>query len=1228
MRKSMWCVLACFLCVSLPLAAQKVTGTIAGVVSDPAGAVISGAEVTVTNPATGATRTVKTSERGEYTFADLPAGSYDMTIKAPNFKEYVSKGVQLFVSSTTTVNASLTVGSATEQMTVEANALQVETSTGAVGNVVEGNQVRELPLNGRSFAQLTQLMPGVSPQSNFDSKHKGLEAGVDFSVNGNNTTGNIFLVDGVNNNDIGSNRTILVYPSIDAIQEFKILRNSYGPEFGQAMGAIVNIVTKGGTNQFHGGAYYFGRNDVLNATDYFNNLSGIGKDKLRRNDFGYDLGGPVVKDKLWFFWSQEWNRELRGAARSANVPTVDEKNGIFDPANRRQDANGNFCENLPNQPDSVLVTDPSPTGKLLVSLFPDPNIANPPDCQHNWSVSLKSPIYWREENIRMDYKLGKTWSLFGRYTQDHWNQPSPSTLGYWGDDNYPSVDPNWIQPGYQATVRLTKLLGNTAVNDFQISYAANRITVTSGGTNPGIVQDINASYNTVFPLSDKFLGTSMGYPVFWGGLGNGADSQNLWNMGPWKNNEELYILKDDFSKVHGAHTFKVGFLASNNRKNELSGGTSGEAPGYWGVNAGQGPNEDSPDSGNGTFNALWGKTFWGFDESQTNPFSLTRWHDYEFYFGDTWKLRRNVTLEYGARWSFLRNPFSAKDFISSWQPNLFDPALGATACNGLMMVPGTDPCTAHGFAPGVAGPNRSLKDNNNHAISPRIGLAWDPRGDGKMVLRGGVGQFYQRERLTNYLQLATNSPFSVAAHGSRQLSGGPPDPTSLTSGASPSWGIDPTDTLPNTWQWNVTFEREVFRDSKLELAYVGNRGGNVLAYKDANAVLPANRLDFAITNNNKLRFADSPKCGGKDPETGKDQPGCFGTVNYGEWTARSNYNALQALFRTRMKAVDAQFAYTWSKSLATTDITNSGTTGNTANYTDVTNRNLDYGPTPIDRRHVFVSNIVYNFPSFKGHGAAFRAIAGDWEAGAILQYASGPSQSIFGRDGGAGNGIHSFDKDTGLGDTAGVAANSLPSAPGGLQGTGYNPNQKPNRVLQDCRAHGGPSHFWFSPDAFTLDGYQLGTFGNSGVGSCTGPGFANTDFSLYKNFKVTERIGLQFRMEFYNLFNKTQFRADQNNFQLAGSAVACNADNIGVRFENVKDSDGVVHLNQPYTTACYQHAINSVGYTFSGFVDPVNSQRDPAVQNSSIPAMGQGSFGQITKDRGPREIQYALKITF
>src|SRR4051812_7020944 len=494
-RKLLAIIICFLLTLVLPAAAQKFTGTIRGFVTDNSGAVVPGAEVTVKSDATGESRTVVTNNQGEYVVPELLAGMYTVTVKKANFKEGVSKGVELHVSSTAVANAVLQVGNVSEQVTVEANSVQVDTSSGAIGNVVEGNQVRELPLNGRSFVQLTQLMPGVSPQAAFDSKNKGLMAGVDFSVNGNNTTGNLFLVDGVNDNDVGSNRTILVYPSVDAIQEFKILRNSYGAEYGQAMGAIVNIVTRGGSNKFHGGVYYFGRNDALNATDYFNNLNGVKKDVLRRNDWGYNLGGPIVKDKLFFFWSEEWNHELRGRARSANVPTVAEKNGDF--PTLRTASDGTPCENAPTDPvtGNVLTSVPamSPAGSAILKIFPDPSIpasqVNPGTC-NNWAVSLTSPIYWRQESIRMDYQLGSGWTLFGRYTQDHWSQPFPSTLGFWGDDSYPSIESSWIQPGYQATIRLTKVFGNSAVNDFQVSYAANRITAARAGTNPGLNDQI------------------------------------------------------------------------------------------------------------------------------------------------------------------------------------------------------------------------------------------------------------------------------------------------------------------------------------------------------------------------------------------------------------------------------------------------------------------------------------------------------------------------------------------------------------------------------------------------------------------------------------------------------------------------------------------------------------------------------------------------------------------
>ncbi len=325
MSKNLWwlAVVVC-LCVAIPVAAQNITGTIQGTVNDSQGAAVPNAQVTLTNVATGDSRTATTSTQGYYSVPELQVGTYDVTIKATNFKVFVSRKVELNASTIATVNAQLQVGSVSEEVTVEASAVAVETATGAISNTVEGNQVRELPLNGRSFVELTQLSPGVSPTDGFDTKHKGLEAGVDFSVNGNNTTGNLFLVDGVNNNDIGSNRTILLYPSIQAIDEMKILTNSYGPEYGQASGAIISIITRGGTNKFHGGAFYDGRNTALNANDYYNNLAGLPRNVLHRNDYGFNIGGPIVKDKLFFFVSEEWNHEIRGKARVCEVPTLAE----------------------------------------------------------------------------------------------------------------------------------------------------------------------------------------------------------------------------------------------------------------------------------------------------------------------------------------------------------------------------------------------------------------------------------------------------------------------------------------------------------------------------------------------------------------------------------------------------------------------------------------------------------------------------------------------------------------------------------------------------------------------------------------------------------------------------------------------------------------------------------------------------------------------------------------
>src|SRR5438093_8387593 len=305
MRQQQRLYLAAFLAlmVSVPAYAQKITGTIRGTVTDPTGAVIPGAKVTVKNEDTGLTRSANTTSAGIYSFAELPVGSYRIEVEYTGFKSEVRSRITLDVADTRAVDVQLAAGDVTEVVTVEVPAVAVKTVGADVSGLVTGQEVRALPLNGRNFMQLTLLQPGVSGIDGFNTIDKGLAGGSDVSVSGGSTTSNLWMVDGANNNDVGSNRTLLVYPSVDAIEEFKIQRNNYGAEFGQAGGAQVNLVTRGGTNEFHGSSYYFARRDQWNSTDFFLKEAHQEKAPLKWDDFGGTFGGPILKDKLHFFVS-------------------------------------------------------------------------------------------------------------------------------------------------------------------------------------------------------------------------------------------------------------------------------------------------------------------------------------------------------------------------------------------------------------------------------------------------------------------------------------------------------------------------------------------------------------------------------------------------------------------------------------------------------------------------------------------------------------------------------------------------------------------------------------------------------------------------------------------------------------------------------------------------------------------------------------------------------------
>ncbi len=435
-----------------PLAAhaQNYAGSVRGTVMDPSGAAVVGAMVSLRDVGTNASSQATTTELGAFSFPAVNVGVYEVTVKAGSFKEFLARNVEVHVSTATEVTAKLELGASNEVVTVEASDIQVQTTTADVGAVIEGTQVRELPLNGRNFMELTQLQPGVSANNGFQSRGKGLEGGSDFSVNGNPSTNNLFLVDGVNNNDVGSNRTILIFPSVDAIAEFKMLTNSYGPEYGQASGAIISITTRSGENQFHGGMFYEGRNDKLDASGFFNNKYGVTKSPLRRNDWGYYLAGPIKKDKLFFWWNQEWNRDIRGNLITTCAPTAAERAGDFSAdvttALNSLNAGGSATQNTPctapppatftNTPtmtnpnvwtatsnipagfqaagNQYAIANPDAAGQLLAAFFPLPN-RNAPNyttagaSDINFAQNQSSRVPWREENTRTQqrFRLGR-----------------------------------------------------------------------------------------------------------------------------------------------------------------------------------------------------------------------------------------------------------------------------------------------------------------------------------------------------------------------------------------------------------------------------------------------------------------------------------------------------------------------------------------------------------------------------------------------------------------------------------------------------------------------------------------------------------------------------------------------------------------------------------------------------------------------------------------------------
>ncbi len=1077
--------------------AQRTNAAVRGTVTDQSKAVVPGATVTVTGTDTGLTRTTVTNADGVYSVSELPVGRYSVSVELQGFKTASRTDITLNVADDRKIDFELVPGALTENVSVRAESTPVKTLGGDVSGVITGQQVRELPLNGRNFLQLATLMPGVAAPDFLNVKDKGLLGGSDLSVSGSAVTSNLWTVDGANNNDVGSNRTILVYPSVDAIEEFKILRNSYGAEFGQAGGAQINIVTRGGTNKFSGSGFYFGRNDALNATNYFIAKADQPKDQLSRNDYGWTLGGPIVKNRLQFFASQEWNREKRGTVRTAFVPTAAERAGNFNGP-----AIPGCTPPTPIDPDTgaafpgnqIPANRLSPGGLAFLELYPLPNTTPATGSCNNWVTSLNTPIDWRQENVRLDYTLSNASRVMVRYTQDTWTNDAPSNFGnLWGDDPFPAVDSNWDQPGKSFVASLNQTIGSHAVNTLQFSYSANKITVTRGGTEPELNQRINSLIPSIFPSSSHEYAGAEGHPVFWGGGGYGTA---LWNEAPFHNNQDLYVFKDDYSLVFGKHMLKAGALFSTNKKNEDVGGFgSFENSAFWGS---AGLNGWGTTTGNILSDFLLKDMTFGFSENSAQRQVPQRWRDFEMYASDSWKVSPRITFDYGVRYSIFYNPYAADDKIMSFDPAGFSAALGNDPCNGLLQPPGTSWCQQAGLKGGAAGPNRSLYPQDYNNIAPRLGVAWDINGDGKSAVRAGLGQFFLRERLSPGLNIGNNPPFITLVSGIRKLdtNAEPCDGCFGSSLGAPKAGREQDGKTPNNWQWNISYQREIFKNTTWDIGYVGNKGVDLLTTADVNAVLPGDSNHNGIDD--RREFVITTPADGLVRQFGP----AFGNVNITMWehSGHSMYHSMQTQVVSRWGASQFQASYTLSKTKANVPLDNSSG-GLAADETrlDISNGSFDDGLANTDRRHVFNSALVLALPTLEGARPAKRALLGGWEIATILQAASGQAVTVY--------------------------TGSLPTLNGGPSGTGYTNNQRPNMVSGvDCHAHDSnlPEQI-LNPAAYTLVDFQLGTIGNEKRGACTGPGLLQTDLAFYKMIRASSKVQIQARFEIFNVFNRTNF---------------------------------------------------------------------------------------------------------
>ena len=1071
------------------------TGTILGTIRDSSGAVIPGASLKITHIATETTRETATNSVGNYIAPALQPGVYRIEVEVAGFRKRVIPSVELEVDQAARIDLSLEPGSVSETIEVTAAQPLVNTESPALGQVIDNARVLNMPLNGRQFLELTLQTPGVvtgngGPQTGSSTMFQRPGQNSSISVSGGRSQNNSFLIDGTQNTDPDVNAYV-VSPSVDMIQEFKMETRNYSAEFGRSSGGQISVVTKSGTNQFHGSAYEFLRNNAVDARP-FNNPGAL--PAFRRNQFGATFGGPIIRDRTFFFASLEGFRRVEGQSATMTVPTAlqrlgdfSETRGIFDPATTVPDpADSTGKRRIRTQyANNVIPASQrnSVATRIINQFVPAPNL---PGVANNYIDTRSARQRNNQGSLRLDHRLTNKDMLFGRHTLSNETSFVPSGLP--GSGAYSYVR------GQNFTLSETHAAGPTLVNDFKFGY--NRLRLERLSENA-------FKRNVVGELG--ILGVQFGGPETWGipsvtipGYTTLGDDNFFLPM-RLRNNAFQWL--DNLTWVRGRHNLKFGGEARRSQFNIIQIFTP---RGDFRFNSGITTRSAGTVTGDLTGSALAAFEL-GFPTQQrrtvgVNP-SYLRQILYGGFVQDDWKFSSSLTVNIGVRYDFA-SPWADKfDRLSNVSFNGL-PSINQIADQGLLgkypvpiVIAGRDG-TPHGL---------TTSDHNNFA--PRIGVAWRPTGSSRFVVRTGYGLYYGATDGEHVGRISINAPFVVSdtQDGDNFLpliNGiGFTAPPAVGGALRQSFiGMQENLRTPYTHQWNVALQFEPMRDLAMEAAYVGS-ASHKLDYRDAenDGILGAGSVDARRLFQTMVLPADLPQL--SVPVANRTI--AASTIEIQTNRVNSNYHALQTKVERRFRNGFTMLgSYVWSKTIADgNSYRRQGTQGELAQ--DFLH-NRERGLTGYDVRQRFVTSFLYSLPFGKGQRVGSTVsgwadkIIGQWQISGIFQAQTGFPLTVL---------MASATANNGRSTRANVVAGQSSALP--------NPSVTA----------------FFNPAAFTPP--PAGQLGNSGVMNVIGPGMHTFDGGILKTVPVREGHSLQLRVEFFNAYNHPSWGAPNASFGAA-----------------------------------------------------------------------------------------------